>query len=153
MQAETLAKIEAIESSLELLRKHVNFDDAQDRLVALEAQTTAFDFSVISFSSLRLSARTFTDFLWFPARLWAIRKYACIHAKSPECRLQPVAQCGCKRSHAKAGHLISAPHRRNSLDSVLHHASTTPRTTHSLRVVRAESIQYLWLRVERRHCR
>ena len=44
MQAETLAKIEVIQSSLELLRKHVNFDDAQDRLAALEAQTTASDF-------------------------------------------------------------------------------------------------------------
>ena len=44
MQAETLAKIEIIQSSLELLRKHVNFDDAQDRLAALEAQTTASDF-------------------------------------------------------------------------------------------------------------
>ena len=29
---------------MELLRKHVNFDDAQDRLAALEAQTTASDF-------------------------------------------------------------------------------------------------------------
>ena len=44
MQAETLAKIEVIQSSLELLRKHVNFDDAQDRLAALEVQTTASDF-------------------------------------------------------------------------------------------------------------
>ena len=44
MQAETLAKIEVIQTSLELLRKHVNFDDAQDRLAALEAQTTAADF-------------------------------------------------------------------------------------------------------------
>ena len=44
MQAETLAKIEVIQSSLELLRRHVNFDDAQDRLAALEAQTTASDF-------------------------------------------------------------------------------------------------------------
>ena len=44
MQAETLAKIEIIQSSLELLRKHVSFDDAQDRLAALEAQTTASDF-------------------------------------------------------------------------------------------------------------
>ena len=44
MQAETIAKIEVIKSSLELLRKHVNFDDAQDRLADLEAQTTAADF-------------------------------------------------------------------------------------------------------------
>ena len=44
MQAETLAKIEVIQTSLELLRKHVNFDDAQDRLASLEAQTTAADF-------------------------------------------------------------------------------------------------------------
>ena len=44
MQADTLAKIEVIQTSLELLRKHVNFDDAQDRLAALEAQTTAADF-------------------------------------------------------------------------------------------------------------
>ena len=44
MQAETLAKIEVIQSSLELLRKHVNFDYAQGRLVTLEAQTTASDF-------------------------------------------------------------------------------------------------------------
>ena len=44
MQAETLAKIEVIQTSLELLRKHMNFGDAQDRLAALEAQTTAADF-------------------------------------------------------------------------------------------------------------
>ena len=44
MQADTLAKIEVIQTSLELLRKHVNFDDAQDRLASLEAQTTAADF-------------------------------------------------------------------------------------------------------------
>ena len=44
MQAETLAKIEIIQSSLELLRKHVNFDYAQDRLITLEALTTAPDF-------------------------------------------------------------------------------------------------------------
>ena len=44
MQAETLAKIDIIKSSLELLRKHVNFDYAKDRLVTLEAQTTASDF-------------------------------------------------------------------------------------------------------------
>ena len=44
MQAETHAKIEIIQSSLKLLRKHVNFDDAQYRLEALEAQTTASDF-------------------------------------------------------------------------------------------------------------
>ncbi len=44
MQAETLAKIEVIQSSLELLRKHVNYDDAQERLASLEAQTTASDF-------------------------------------------------------------------------------------------------------------
>ena len=44
MQAETLAKIEIIQSSLELLRKHINFDYAQDRLVTLEALTTAPDF-------------------------------------------------------------------------------------------------------------
>ncbi len=44
MQAETLAKIEIIQSSLELLRKHVNFDYAQDRLVTLEALTAAPDF-------------------------------------------------------------------------------------------------------------
>lgn len=44
MQAETLAKIEVIQTSLELLRKHVNFNDAKDRLAALEAQTTAADF-------------------------------------------------------------------------------------------------------------
>ena len=44
MQADTFAKIEVIQTSLELLRKHVNFDDAQDRLAALEAQTTAADF-------------------------------------------------------------------------------------------------------------
>ena len=44
MQADTLAKIEVIKSSLELLRKHVNFDDAQDRLAELEVQTTASDF-------------------------------------------------------------------------------------------------------------
>ena len=44
MQAETVAKIEVIKSSLELLRKHVNFDDAKDRLADLEAQTTAADF-------------------------------------------------------------------------------------------------------------
>ena len=44
MQAETVAKIEVIKSSLELLRKHVNFDDAQDRLADLESQTTAADF-------------------------------------------------------------------------------------------------------------
>ena len=44
MQAETLAKIDIIQSSLELLRKHVNFDDAQDRLAALEARTIASGF-------------------------------------------------------------------------------------------------------------
>ena len=44
MQADTLAKIEVIQNSLELLRKHVDFDDAQDRLAALETQTTAADF-------------------------------------------------------------------------------------------------------------
>ena len=44
MQAETLAKIEIIQSSLELLRKHISFDDASDRLAALEAQTTVSDF-------------------------------------------------------------------------------------------------------------
>ena len=51
MQAETLAKIEVIQSSLELLRKHVSFDDAQDRLAALETQTTAADFWNELFSS------------------------------------------------------------------------------------------------------
>ena len=44
MHAETFAKIEVIRSSLELLRKHVDFDDAQDRLAVLETQTTLTDF-------------------------------------------------------------------------------------------------------------
>ena len=44
MQAETLANIDIIRSSLELLRKHVNFDDAQDRLAALEAQSAESGF-------------------------------------------------------------------------------------------------------------
>ena len=44
MQAETLAKIAIIQSSLDLLRKHVDFDAAKDRLATLEAQATAPDF-------------------------------------------------------------------------------------------------------------
>ena len=44
MQAETQAKIDVISSTLELLRKHVNFDEAVVRLNDLEAQTTLPDF-------------------------------------------------------------------------------------------------------------
>ncbi|MDB2390552.1 peptide chain release factor 2 [Alphaproteobacteria bacterium] len=44
MQAETQAKIDVISSTLELLRKHVNFDEAVNRLEDLEAQTTMPDF-------------------------------------------------------------------------------------------------------------
>jgi peptide chain release factor 2 len=44
MQAETQAKIDVISSTLELLRKHVNFDEAVKRLEDLEAQTTMPDF-------------------------------------------------------------------------------------------------------------
>ena len=44
MQAETQAKIDIISSTLELLRKHINFDEAVARLDDLEAQTTLPDF-------------------------------------------------------------------------------------------------------------
>ncbi|MGB1863817.1 MAG: peptide chain release factor 2, partial [Candidatus Puniceispirillum sp.] len=44
MQAETQAKIDVISSTLELLRKHINFDEAVVRLDDLEAQTTLPDF-------------------------------------------------------------------------------------------------------------
>ncbi|WP_438996415.1 peptide chain release factor 2 [Candidatus Puniceispirillum sp.] len=44
MQAETQAKIDVISSTLELLRKHVNFEMAVTRLGDLEAQTTMPDF-------------------------------------------------------------------------------------------------------------
>ena len=44
MQAETQAKIDVISSTLELLRKHVNFEVAVTRLGDLEAQTTMPDF-------------------------------------------------------------------------------------------------------------
>ena len=44
MQAETQAKIDVISSTLELLRKHINFDEAVARLDDLEAQTTLPDF-------------------------------------------------------------------------------------------------------------
>lgn len=44
MQAETQAKIDVISSTLELLRKHVNFEVAVARLGDLEAQTTMPDF-------------------------------------------------------------------------------------------------------------
>ncbi|ADE39273.1 peptide chain release factor 2 [Candidatus Puniceispirillum marinum] len=44
MQAETQAKIDVISSTLELLRKHVNFEVAVARLNDLEAQTTMPDF-------------------------------------------------------------------------------------------------------------
>ena len=44
MQAETQAKIDVISSTLELLRKHINFDEAVARLDDLEAQTTMPDF-------------------------------------------------------------------------------------------------------------
>ncbi|MGB2235263.1 MAG: peptide chain release factor 2 [Candidatus Puniceispirillum sp.] len=44
MQAETQAKIDVISSTLELLRKHINFDEAVVRLDDLEAQTTMPDF-------------------------------------------------------------------------------------------------------------
>ena len=44
MQAGTVEKIELIKSSLKLLRKHVNFDDAEERLAGLESQTTVADF-------------------------------------------------------------------------------------------------------------
>ena len=44
MQAETQAKIDVISSTLELLRKHINFEVAVTRLGDLEAQTTMPDF-------------------------------------------------------------------------------------------------------------
>ena len=44
MQAETLAKIEIIKASLQLLRKHVNSDVAMVRLTELNVQTTSVDF-------------------------------------------------------------------------------------------------------------
>jgi peptide chain release factor 2 len=44
MQAETQAKIDVISSTLELLRKHINFDEALVRLDDLETQTTIPDF-------------------------------------------------------------------------------------------------------------
>ena len=44
MQAETQAKIDVISSTLELLRKHINFDASIARLDDLEAQTTMPDF-------------------------------------------------------------------------------------------------------------
>ena len=37
MQAETLAKIDIIKSAVDLLRKHVKYDDAKARLADLEA--------------------------------------------------------------------------------------------------------------------
>ena len=44
MQAETQAKIDVISSTLDLLRKHIKFDEALVRLGDLEVQTTAPDF-------------------------------------------------------------------------------------------------------------
>ena len=44
MQAETLAKIDTIKSAVDLLRKHVKYDDAKARLLDLEAVTTNGDF-------------------------------------------------------------------------------------------------------------
>ena len=44
MQAETQAKINVISSTLDLLRKHIKFDEALVRLGDLEVQTTAPDF-------------------------------------------------------------------------------------------------------------
>ena len=44
MQAETLAKIEAIKSAVDLLRKHVKYDDAKARIVDLGAVIAGGDF-------------------------------------------------------------------------------------------------------------
>ena len=44
MQAETLAKIDTIKSTVGLLRKHVKYDDAKARLVDLEAIIADGDF-------------------------------------------------------------------------------------------------------------
>ncbi|MDA7599036.1 peptide chain release factor 2 [Alphaproteobacteria bacterium] len=44
MQAETQAKIDAITATIELLHRHVNFDEATARLAELETLSTAGDF-------------------------------------------------------------------------------------------------------------
>ncbi len=44
MQAETLATVEAIKSAVDLLRKHVDWDTALGRAVALEAQVSSPNF-------------------------------------------------------------------------------------------------------------
>ena len=44
MQTETLAAIEAIKSAVDLLRKHVGWNTAFDRVAAFEAQISAPDF-------------------------------------------------------------------------------------------------------------
>ena len=44
MQAETLTAIEAIKSAVDLLRKHVGWNTAFDRVAELEAQISASDF-------------------------------------------------------------------------------------------------------------
>ena len=44
MQAETVAKIDTIKSAVDLLRKHVKYDDAKARLADLEVETTDGDF-------------------------------------------------------------------------------------------------------------
>ena len=44
MQAETSDKIDTIKSAIDLLRKHVKYDDAKARLADLEALTTNGDF-------------------------------------------------------------------------------------------------------------
>jgi len=44
MQAETAAKIEIIKTAIDLLRKHVKYDDAKARLTSLEAASSDGDF-------------------------------------------------------------------------------------------------------------
>ena len=44
MQAETLAKIETVKSAVDLLRKHVKYDDAKARLADLEQVAANGDF-------------------------------------------------------------------------------------------------------------
>ena len=44
MQAETQAKIDAITATIALLRKHVNFEAAQERLAELETMSAGADF-------------------------------------------------------------------------------------------------------------
>ena len=37
MQAETAAKIDIIETAIDLLRKHIDYEDAKSRLLSLES--------------------------------------------------------------------------------------------------------------------